>query len=80
MVGTLNGNSPLGSVLKGFPCEALVRVAEALLFWNSLLGEGVSRGRLNAKERGDAYLFVNQFFSRTAFSCEWHSMYAILNT
>lgn len=32
----LNGTSPLGSVLKGLPCEVLVRVADALRFWNSL--------------------------------------------
>ena len=47
----LDGISPLGSVLNGFPCEALVRVAEALRFWNSLL-EKVSRGRLDIARVG----------------------------
>lgn len=40
-----DGISPLGSVLNGLPCEALVRVAEALRFWNSLTGK-VSRDHL----------------------------------
>ena len=65
----LNEISPFGSVLNGLPCEVLVRVAEALRFWNSLLKK-VSRGQLKIDMIGGVYLFVNQFFSRTAFSCE----------
>jgi len=46
MAEALDGMSPLGSVLNGLPCEALVRVAEALRFWNSLTGK-VSRDQLS---------------------------------
>ena len=73
MVRALDRVSPLGSVLNGLPCEALVRVAEALRFWNSLLGK-VSCGHPTVAVTSQAYLFVNQFFRRTAFSCEWHSI------
>ena len=51
IVKALDGISPLGSVLNGLPCEALVRVAEALRFWNSLLGK-VSRGHLGVATVG----------------------------
>ena len=46
-----DGVSPLGRVLNGLPCEALVRVAEALRFWNSLTGK-VSRDHLSVATVG----------------------------